>query len=110
MNLFSRHFRRVENSVPVFVRPGGGPDANSRRIVHAGRPDVRRLAHVQNFHWITVSGRDNPLHTNSMLISVKADLSRAEWRPNTFRWDSAHCGHSTIRPRIDEHQGPATYS
>src|SRR5580700_475571 len=44
MNFLACNFWRIENPVPVFVRPAGSPDADSRNSVHTGRPDARRLA------------------------------------------------------------------
>src|ERR1700678_2795949 len=44
MYLLARHFRRIQNPVPVFVGPAGSPDADSRSMFHTGGPDARRLA------------------------------------------------------------------
>src|SRR3981189_3660104 len=34
MNFLARYFGRVEDSVPVFIRPAGSSNADSRRRVH----------------------------------------------------------------------------
>src|SRR5271154_5371684 len=54
MDFLSSHFRRVENPVPVLVRPAGSPNADSRSGFHTGGPDVRRLAR-------TKCGRGHPV-------------------------------------------------
>src|SRR5579862_4631741 len=43
MNLLAGYFRRIENSIPIFIRPSGGADANCGGRLH--REDDRRLAH-----------------------------------------------------------------
>ena len=35
MNFLARYFGRLEDSVPVFIRPAGSPDADSRSVFHA---------------------------------------------------------------------------
>src|ERR1700676_724133 len=50
MYFLPRHFRRIQNAVPVFIRPAGSPNADSRSMFHTGGSvvegsDARRLAH-----------------------------------------------------------------
>ena len=44
VDFLARHFRRIQNPVPVLIRPPGSPDADSRSLFHTSTPDARRLA------------------------------------------------------------------
>src|SRR5258708_15943075 len=67
MNFLPRHFGRIQNPVPVFIRQAGGPNADSRSRFHTGGPDVevsdaRRLAHCLCARPVW-RGQEGPRHT-----------------------------------------------
>ena len=102
MDFLTRYFRRIENPVPVFVRPAGSPNADSWSRFHTGRPDDGRLA--QCFETGSCgAGTLRPRTLATIKVEDRNTQSVEKNRdPVHSRSDTPHCARSRSRPQTGE--------